>query len=59
MVTQVRACPKCSKLMWVKSEDIEYPDENTMRFACPHCQEIVRFRLIVEGSNADGPKMGH
>ncbi len=59
MGTQVRACPKCFKLMWVKEEEIEYQDENTIRYKCPHCSETVRFKLVDEGSTAAGPKMGH
>lgn len=59
MVTQVRTCPKCFQLMWVKDEDIERPDENTVRLKCPHCRETVRFKLVSEGANATGPKMGH
>ncbi len=58
-MAQVRTCPKCGLLMWIKDEDIEHPDENTMRVTCPHCHETVRFRLVTEGSNAAGPKMGH
>jgi hypothetical protein len=45
--------------MWIKDEDIEYPDENTMQVKCPHCQKTVRLKLVTEGSNAVGPKMGH
>jgi hypothetical protein len=45
--------------MWVKDEAIEYPDENTMRVKCPHCQETVRFKLVTQGENAAGPQMGH
>lgn len=59
MATKVRTCPKCFQLMWVKDEDIEHPDENTIRLKCPQCQEIVRFKLVSEGANAAGPKMGH
>lgn len=59
MATQVRTCPKCFQLMWVKDEDIEHPDENTIRLKCPHCRETVRFKLVSEGDNATGPKMGH
>jgi len=59
MATQVRTCPKCSLLMWVKEEEIEQQDENTIRLKCPHCHETVRFKLVSEGSNATGPKMGH
>ncbi len=59
MGTQVRACPKCFKLMWVKEEQVEYLDDDTIRCTCPHCSESVRFKLVTQGSNADGPKMGH
>lgn len=55
----VRTCPKCGLLMWLKDDDIEHPDRNTMRVKCPHCCETVRFTLVTEGSNAAGPKMGH
>jgi hypothetical protein len=27
----VRKCPKCSKLFWIKEEEIEYADENTWK----------------------------
>lgn len=59
MTTKVRVCPRCSLLMWIKDEDIEYPDEDTMRAKCPHCQQVVTMKLVVQGSNATGPKMGH
>ena len=59
MGTQVRACPKCFKLMWIKDDQIQYPDDNTMQYQCPHCSETVRFTLMTTGTNADGPKMGH
>lgn len=55
----VKTCPKCRLLMWVKEEVIEYPDENTMRMKCPHCHETVTFKLVTQGANAAGPKMGH
>jgi len=45
--------------MWIKDEDLEYPDENTMRVKCPHCHQTVTLKLISEGANATGPKMGH
>jgi phage FluMu protein Com len=45
--------------MWVKDENIEQLDENTIRMKCPHCQELVRFKLVTQGPNATGPKMGH
>ncbi len=59
MATQVRTCPRCSLLMWIKDQDIHYPDEYTMQVKCPHCQATVTLKLVVEGSNAAGPKMGH
>ena len=45
--------------MWIKDEDVEYLDDNTMRAKCPHCQQPVTMKLVVQGSNATGPKMGH
>lgn len=59
MSTKVRACPKCFKLMWVKDTDIQQVDDHTIRLTCPHCSETVTFKLVTEGSNATGPKMGH
>ncbi len=58
-MTKVRTCPTCGKLIWLKDGDFEMVDENTLRTKCPHCQETVRFKLVTEGSNAAGPKMGH
>lgn len=55
----VKACPRCSKLMWVKEDAVEYLDENTIRTTCPHCHQLVRFTLVSQGANAAGPKMGH
>ncbi len=43
--------------MWGKDEDIDYPDENTVRYKCPHCSETVRLKLVTGGDNATGPKM--
>lgn len=59
MHTQVRTCPFCGRLMWVKEDQVVYPDENTIRYKCPHCQQTVQFKLVSQGSNAAGPKMGH
>lgn len=59
MATKVRACPRCSLLMWIKDEDVEYPDADTMRVKCPHCKQTVTVKLVIQGSNAAGPKMGH
>ncbi len=58
-MTKVRGCPRCFKLMWIKDEDLEVVDEKTVRTTCPHCHEVVRLKLVSEGSNAAGPKMGH
>lgn len=59
MSTQVRSCPKCFQLMWLKSNEYEPVDQATVRAKCPHCGSIVRFNLVSEGANATGPKMGH
>lgn len=59
MGTEVRACRYCGKLMWVRDDQIEQVDENTVRITCPHCSKVVRFALMSQGPNADGPKMGH
>ncbi len=55
----VRTCPRCSRLMWVKDEEVDYPDERTMRMKCPHCQQTVRITPVSQGATAAGPKMGH
>ncbi len=59
MATQVRSCPKCFQLMWLKDEQFEPVNEDTMRAKCPHCGAVVRFKLVTAGANASGPKMGH
>lgn len=59
MSTKVRSCPKCFQLMWVKKSDIQYVDEDTIQYQCPHCKEKIRIKLVTHGSNAEGPKMGH
>lgn len=59
MSTQVRSCPKCFQLMWLKPEEYEFLDEVTIRSTCPHCRSTVRFKLVTQGENAAGPKMGH
>ncbi len=59
MTTQVRSCPKCFQLMWLKQDEYEPLDEATIRTTCPHCGSTVRFKLVSEGANATGPKMGH
>jgi RNase P subunit RPR2 len=59
MSTQVRSCPKCFQLMWLKPNEFELVDVETVRAKCSHCGSTVRFRLVSEGANAAGPKMGH
>lgn len=59
MTTQVRSCPKCFQLMWLKENQYELLGEETIRAKCPHCGSTVRFKLVSEGANATGPKMGH
>lgn len=59
MGTQVQACPKCFQLMWLKEAQFEYVDDATIRTVCPHCKATVRVKLITEGANSAGPKMGH
>ena len=55
----VRKCPKCEKLFWIKEQDIEYSDRNTLRVICTHCRQVLRIPLVTEGANAGAPKMGH
>jgi RNase P subunit RPR2 len=59
MTTQVRTCPKCAMLMWLKEDEYEQLDEETIRGKCPQCGSMVRFKLVSQGDNATGPKMGH
>jgi RNase P subunit RPR2 len=59
MTTQVRTCPKCAQLMWLKEDQYERLDEDTIRGKCPQCGSMVRFKLVSQGENAVGPKMGH
>lgn len=59
MATQVRTCPKCFQLMWLKDEQFEPVNEETIRAKCPHCGATVRIKLVSAGANACGPKMGH
>lgn len=59
MSTQVRSCPKCFQLMWLKQDQFEILDAVFVRTKCPHCGATVRFRQVQEGANANGPKMGH
>ena len=59
MSTQVRSCPKCFQLMWLKADQYEIVDEETIRAKCPHCGSLARFPLVTTGPNALGPKMGH
>jgi len=41
--------------MWIKDDSIEWVDENTIHFRYPHCQSLVRRRLVELGANAAGP----
>ena len=59
MGTQVRSCPKCFQLMWLKEDHYDVLDEETVRAKCPHCGSTVRFQLVTAGANAAGPKLGH
>ena len=59
MATQVRTCPRCAQLMWLKEDQYERLDEDTIRGKCPQCGSMVRFKLVSQGENAAGPKMGH
>lgn len=59
MGTQVRSCPKCFQLMWLKEDNYQVIDAATVRTTCPHCGSTVRFELVTSGANAMGPKMGH
>jgi RNase P subunit RPR2 len=59
MATQVRTCPKCKQLMWLKEDQYEQLDTETIRGKCPRCGSTVRFKLVSQGENAAGPKMGH
>jgi DNA-directed RNA polymerase subunit RPC12/RpoP len=45
--------------MWLKQDHYDVIDEETIRAKCPHCGSTVRFKLVTEGANATGPKMGH
>jgi hypothetical protein len=45
--------------MWLKQNEVELIDVETVRAKCPHGGSTVRFRLVSEGDNATGPKMGH
>ena len=59
MTTQVRTCPKCAQLMWLKEDQYEQLDTETIRGKCPQCGALARFKLVSQGENATGPKMGH
>jgi len=45
--------------MWLGSEQYQLLDEETVSATCPHCNSTVRFKLVTQGANAAGPKMGH
>jgi hypothetical protein len=55
MPLPVKPCPYCQKLMWVKDDAVEWLNEQTIRFACPHCGALVRRNLVELGPNAAGP----
>lgn len=55
----VRKCPKCEKLFWIKEQEIDRSNENTLLVSCNHCQQVLRIPLVTEGANAGAPKMGH
>ena len=59
MAQLVKACPRCGLLMWVQEDAVTYLDENTVWTTCPHCRQNVRLKLVSQGANAAGPKMGH
>ena len=59
MSTQVRTCSKCFQLMWLRADEYEILDAETVRAKCPHCGTLARFKLVTAGPNALGPKMGH
>ena len=59
MATQVRTCPKCAQLMWLKEDQYEQLDEETIRGKCPQCGSTVRFKLVTQRDTAAGPKMRH
>lgn len=45
--------------MWLKIDEYEVLDDETVRAKCPHCDNVARFKLVTVGANALGPKMGH
>jgi hypothetical protein len=45
--------------MWLKADEYEILDAETIRAKCPHCGASARFQLVTTGPNALGPKMGH
>ena len=55
MPIPVKPCPYCSKLMWVRDDSIEWVNEDTIRFPCPHCHALVRRKMVETGDTAAGP----
>ena len=55
MQAPVKPCPYCEKLMWVTDDSIEWLDEQTIRFPCPHCRQLVRRKMVDLGDTAAGP----
>jgi DNA-directed RNA polymerase subunit RPC12/RpoP len=49
----------CKQLMWLKEDQYEQLDTETIRAKCPQCGSTVRFKLVSQGETAAGPKMGH
>jgi predicted RNA-binding Zn-ribbon protein involved in translation (DUF1610 family) len=45
--------------MWLKADEYEMLDAETVRAKCPNCGNLARFKLVTAGGNALGPKMGH
>jgi len=45
--------------MWIKEDQVEILDEDTIRAQCPQCGATSRFKLVTQGANSSGPKMGH
>ena len=45
--------------MWLKENEYDLLDDETVKAKCPHCGSTVRFKLVSAGANAVGPKMGH
>ena len=42
-----------------QGRQFEILDEDPIRARCPQCGATSRFKLVTEGANSTGPKMGH